>query len=33
MKFTWADKEDEELYRNGITIMWMTGRSNKKCIK
>lgn len=27
MKFTWTDKEDEELYRNGITIMWMTGRS------
>ena len=27
MKFTWTDKEDEELYRNGITIMWMAGRS------
>lgn len=27
MKFTWADKEDEELYKNGITIMWMSGRT------
>ena len=27
MKFTCTDKEDEELYRNGITIMWMAGRS------
>lgn len=27
MKFTWTDKEDEELYKNGITIMWMAGRS------
>lgn len=27
MKFTWTDKEDEELYRNGITIMWMAGRT------
>ena len=27
MKFTWADKEDEELYKNGITIMWMVGRT------
>ena len=25
MKFTWSDREDEELYRNGITIMWMVG--------
>ena len=27
MGFTWTDKEDEELYRNGITIMWISGRS------
>ena len=27
MSFIWTDKEDEELYRNGITIMWMAGRS------
>ena len=27
MKFTWSDKEDEELYKNGITIMWMVGRT------
>ena len=27
MQFTWTDKEDDELYRNGITIMWMAGRS------
>ena len=27
MEFTWTDKEDDELYRNGITIMWMSGRS------
>lgn len=27
MQFTWTDKEDEELYRNGITIMWMAGRT------
>ena len=27
MQFTWIDKEDDELYRNGITIMWMVGRS------
>lgn len=27
MGFTWTDKEDDELYRNGITIMWMTGKS------
>ena len=27
MEFTWTDKEDEEIYRNGITIMWMAGRT------
>lgn len=27
MKFTWSDKEDKELYRNGITIIWIEGRS------
>ena len=27
MQFTWTDKEDDELCRNGITIMWMVGRS------
>ena len=27
MKFTWTDKEDEELYKNGITIMWVVGRA------
>ena len=27
MKFTWTDREDEELYKNGITIMWMAGRA------
>lgn len=27
MQFTWSDKEDKELYRNGITIIWMAGRS------
>lgn len=26
-KFTWGDKEDEELYRNGKTILWVAGRS------
>ena len=27
MKFIWTNKEDEELYKNGITIMWMAGRA------
>lgn len=27
MSFTWTDKEDENLYRNGITVMWMAGRA------
>lgn len=27
MEFTWTDKEDDELYKNGITIMWMAGRT------
>ena len=27
MKFTWLDKEDDELYNNGITIIWMVGRT------
>lgn len=27
MKLTWTDREDEELYKNGITIMWMAGRA------
>ena len=27
MQFTWTDKEDEELYRNGITIRWAAGRT------
>ena len=26
-KFTWGDKEDDELYRNGKTILWVSGRS------
>lgn len=25
MQFTWSDKEDEELYRHGITLVWMDG--------
>ncbi len=25
--FTWTDQEDEELYKNGITIMWAAGRT------
>ena len=25
--FTWTDKEDEELYKNGCTIMWVAGRT------
>jgi len=27
MEFTWTDKEDEELYKNGIRIMWVAGRT------
>ena len=27
MKFTWTDEEDTELYENGITILWMVGRT------
>lgn len=27
MQFAWTDKEDEELYKNGITIMWIAGRT------
>ena len=27
MEFTWTDKEDNELFKNGITIMWMAGRT------
>ena len=26
-KFTWSDKEDPELYKNGVTIMWVVGRT------
>lgn len=26
-QFTWTDKEDDELYKNGATIMWVSGRS------
>lgn len=26
-KFTWSDKEDPELYHNGKTILWVSGRS------
>ena len=26
-KFTWSDKEDPELYKNGSTILWVAGRS------
>lgn len=29
MSFSWTDKEDEELYINGITIMWVVGRAKK----
>lgn len=25
--FTWTDQEDEELYKNGCTIMWVAGRT------
>lgn len=28
MQFTWTDTEDEELYRNGIRIIWVAGRTN-----
>lgn len=24
---TWTDKEDKELYRNGVRILWIAGRS------
>ena len=27
--FTWSDKEDPELYNNGIRLMWVVGRSTK----
>lgn len=27
MQFTWTDKEDDELYKNGITVMWVAGRT------
>jgi len=27
MEFTWSDKEDEELYKHGITVMWVSGRT------
>ena len=27
MHFTWTDKEDEELYKNGVTIIWIAGRT------
>ena len=27
MKFTWTDKEDDELYKNGITVFWVSGRT------
>lgn len=27
MQFTWTDEEDKELYRHGITIMWIAGRT------
>lgn len=27
MNFTWTDEEDENLYRNGITVMWLAGRT------
>lgn len=26
-KWTWSDKEDDELYREGVTIMWVDGRT------
>lgn len=26
-QFSWSNEEDEELYRNGITVVWMVGRS------
>lgn len=25
MDFTWSDKEDDALYKNGVTIMWVDG--------
>lgn len=27
MTFTWGDKEDLYLYENGVTILWMQGRT------
>lgn len=27
MEFTWTDKEDVDLYKNGIIVMWVTGRT------
>jgi len=25
--FTWNDKEDPEIYKNGVTVMWVVGRT------
>lgn len=27
LKFEWTDTEDDELYNNGVTIIWVAGRS------
>ena len=27
LKFTWTDKEDEDLVKNGITVLWALGRT------
>lgn len=27
MRFTWTDEEDKELYKNGITVLWVAGRT------
>lgn len=26
-EFTWSDSEDTELYKNGVTFMWVAGRT------
>lgn len=26
-KWTWSEKEDDELYREGVTVLWVDGRT------
>lgn len=26
-EFVWSDSEDTELYKNGVTVMWIAGRT------